>query len=312
MSAKLEDVFAVVVNWNGGAANLDCLQALFEAGVPAERTLFIDNGSRDGSLELVQARFGDLQVLVNPSNLGYGVAANQGARRALEQGARFVLFLNNDALLDPDCVQQLVKTGSDRGAVGFLGPRIVVPGEPARLWAAGGRVGFHPNLSKLLGQGQPDGPAWQQTRRVDYVPGCALLARRECLEQIGLFDEAYFAYTEDVDLGLRAVAAGWENCLVGAARVVHRASSATGGGYNPRRKYLMGLGSLRFLRSHGGFAGWAGFWLWDVGVLPLVWLCALPRGKGRAVAAKGLGILHGILGKTLDPGKLNPGKGLFW
>ena len=312
MSVDQPKVFGVVVNWNGGRGNLDCLAALTSAGVSAERILFVDNGSRDDSLALVRGQFPEAQILVNPTNLGFGAAANQGARLALEQGAHFVLFVNNDALVDSRCVEQLVQEAGQRNGAGLLGPRIVLPGEPARLWAVGGMLGLHANLSALMGQGEADGPAWQKTKRVDYVPGCVLLARRECLEQIGLFDEGYFAYTEDVDLGVRGEAGGWENCLVGNARAVHRASSATGGGYNPRRKFLMGLGSVRFLRAHGNMTAWAGFWILDVALLPMVWLLALPRGQGRAVCAKGLGILYGLLGKPLDPSKLEEGQGLFW
>lgn len=314
MGAAQEEgrVIAVVVNWNGGEANLECFTSLNKAGVSAERTIFVDNGSDDGSLELVRKSVPGLQMIENQFNRGFGAAANQGAEKALEQGAEFVLFLNNDALLDSDCVQQLLAEADRRGAAGLLGPRVVLPGSPERLWAAGGKLDHRQNLSSLMGQGQLDGPEWQGVHPVDYVPGCVLLARRQCLEETGLFDEAFFAYTEDLDLGVRAAAAGWECCLVGTARAVHRPSSATGGGYNPRRKYLMGLGSLRFLRTHGSLAAWAGFLLWDVALLPVVWLLALRRGQGRAVCAKGLGIGQGFFGLALNPAKLKKGAGLFW
>jgi len=169
-----------------------------------------------------------------------------------------------------------------------------------------------PNLSRLLGYRQPDGPRWRQVLAVDYIPGCALLARRAVLEEVGLFEEAYFAYMEDVELGLRASQAGWGVWCVGDVACEHAPSSSTGGGYSARRKYMNGVNSVHFLRRHGTAGRWMTFALWDVLLLPLVWLAGLPRGRGRAVAAKALGIWHGMQGRHITARDLEPGGTLLW
>jgi len=308
----LTDIWAVVVNWNGGEDNLRCLDSLLASGLEQERIVFVDNGSEDGSAETVAERFPRIVKVNNQRNLGFGAGANQGVREALSAGARAVLFVNNDVTFPPDTLERLVSVMDGNPRVGFLGPRVLYPGTPARIWSAGGILSVGPNLSRLRGHGQLDGPRWQQVSSVNYVPGCALLARREALEEVGLFQEAYFAYMEDVELGVRANQLGWKVWCVGDVACEHAPSSSTGGGYSARRKYMNGVNSVHFLRRHGTPALWIAFALWDVFCLPLVWLAGLPRGRGRAVAAKGLGIWHGIQGRRVTARDLEPGGTWFW
>ncbi len=322
-------VFAVVVNWNGGASNLACLRALAREGDAIEHVVFVDNASTDGSRERVLsefpaaerplgegaagARFG-LECIANERNEGYAGGNNRGIERALARGAEAVLVLNNDVELDAGCVATLVAALEAPGAeaVGLVGPRVVHAQSPDRLWAAGGMLTWRHNLTTLLGQGQLDGPAWRATRTVDYVPGCCLLVRRAVFVATGGFEEHYFAYTEDVDLGLTARALGWRSVVVGEARVLHDASSSTGGGYNPRRKFMMGVNSVWFVRRHANLGQWVAFFVFDVLSLPFVWLAGLPRGRGKAVLAKAWGIARGLRGGRVEARLLEPGSTWLW
>lgn len=293
------DVWAVVVNWNGGELNLACLRSLVADGLAARRIVFVDNASEDGSLALVQAEFPELRVLENQRNLGFGEAANQGAALALERGAGSVFFVNNDLTLEPGCLARLEDSLVKHPRVGAVGPRVLMAEDPSRVWCAGGRLDHRQNLSTLLGFGQPDGPRFRESREVDYLPGCALLVRREVLETVGGFDAEYFAYMEDVDLCLEIRKAGHGVRLVGEAAALHKSSSSTGGGYNPRRKFMMGVNSVRFLRKHGGLRAWTGFWVFDVLPLPLLWLAGLVTGRSGAVAAKARGLWAGLRGRRV-------------
>ena len=305
-------VWAVVVNWNGGRANLDCLASLRAAGVPPAQVVFVDNASQDGSLELVRSSHPDLVVLENRENLGFGEGANRGAREALERGARAVYFVNNDVVLPANSVAVLASALYEQERRGIVGPRILMASDPTRVWCAGGSMTWRQNLSTLLGHGQRDGSEWQVRKAVDYVPGCAMLARRETLEEVGLFESDYFAYMEDVELCQRARRAGWEVLLVGEQSCLHDASSATGGGYNPRRKYMQGVNSVRFLRRFGGLREWSRFVLFDVLTLPPLLFAGLFRGRARAVAAKALGICHGLSGRKVEGRVLEAGGSWLW
>lgn len=304
--------FAVVVNWNGGEANLDCLASLVDEGFEPERIVFVDNGSSDGSRELVRARFPRLAFVDNATNLGFGEGANQGARLALERGAERVFFVNNDLLLAPGCFALLEAALEECEQRGVVGPRVLDLDEPSRVWCAGGLMTWRQNLSTLRGHGEPDGAEYRLRMEVDYIPGCAMLVKRAVLEEIGLLDADLFAYMEDVDFCLRAKAAGFEVFLVGDAAAHHASSSATGGGYNPRRKYMMGVNSIWFLRRHGRARHWLRFALFDVASLPALWLAGLASGRSRAVLAKGLGIWDGLRGKRVTAERIQPGASRLW
>lgn len=302
-------IFCVVVNWNGGDHNLRCLESLSAEGIAPGRVVFVDNASIDGSLEEVRARFGGLIVIENDSNLGFGEGANRGAKRALEEGADAVFFINNDLELEPGCLALLVSHLGANPRVGICGPRVLEKQDPSRVWCAGGLLTWRQNLSTLRGHKRPDGPRYRTEMVVDYVPGCALLARADVLYSIGGFDAAYFAYMEDVDFCLRAKDAGWGVSLVGEASCLHASSASTGGGYNPRRKYMMGVNSIWFLRQHGGLWAWSRFVVFDVLSLPVLFLWAVCHGDGPAVFAKARGIFDGLRGRRVTAAAASPVRG---
>src|SRR5262249_18922309 len=155
-----------------------------------------------------------------------------------------------DVKLPPGTLARLERELEEEKKIGIVGPRVLFKQEPDRVWCAGGMLTWKQNLSTLLGHKEPDGPEWRKTKDVDYVAGCALVRGKEGLDRVGLFDARYFAYMEDVDLCLRAREAGYGVRLVGEAAAHHASSSATGGGYNPRRKYMMGVNSIWFLKRH--------------------------------------------------------------
>lgn len=305
-------VAAVIANWNGGEENLDCLRSLVAHGIAEVDVVFVDNGSTDGSLERVVAAFPRAAVIRNATNLGFGEASNQGARLALERGADAVFFVNNDVVLPAATLARLVAELERDAHLGIVGPRVLYRDDPARVWAAGGMLTWRENLSTLVGHGERDAAEFRATRDVDYVAGCALLATRACLARVGLFDATYFAYMEDVDLCLRAKAAGYGVRMVGEVSALHATSSATGGGYNPRRKWMMGVNSIWFLRRHARAPQWGRFLVYDVAPLPFLWIAGLFRGRAKAVAAKGLGIVDGLRGKRVTAEAIREGAGWLW
>lgn len=305
-------IYAVIANWNGGADNLECIASLLGAGFAPERIIFVDNGSQDGSREAVAQAYPTLLRIENPENRGFGEASNQGARAALERGAQAVFFVNNDLVVQPGTVEGLCQCIGAHPKRGIVGPRVLYKDDSRKVWCAGGMLTWRQNLSTLLGHQQWDGPQWRQARAVDYVPGCALLVRREVLTTVGSFDAEYFAYMEDVDLCLRARRAGWEVFLAGELAVLHGTSQATGGGYNPRRKWMMGVNSIWFLRRHANAGQWLRFWVFDVLSLPFLLLAALFQGRAKAVLAKALGIWDGLRGRRVSAAAIQSGSGWLW
>lgn len=305
-------IVAVVVNWNGGDENLECVGALLSPGSGVARVVFVDNASTNAAWRVVVERFPSVELIVNAENLGYGGGNNVGIERALALGAEAVLIVNNDVVIPPGTVDELASVLAREPSVGVVGPRILFKDRPDVVWAAGGLLTWRENLTTLRGHLQRDGEEWRREIDVDYVAGCALLVSREVLEHAGLFDADYFAYTEDVDFGLRVKRGGWSSRCVGSVVALHAPSSATGGGYNPRRKYMMGVNSIWFLRRWAGPLEWGKFCAFDVATLPFVWLIGVFRGRGKAAAAKALGIFDGLRGRRITSASVRTGATWLW
>jgi GT2 family glycosyltransferase len=301
-------VVAVVLNWNGGELNLDCVQSILDQGMAPADVIFVDNASSDGSYELVASHFDGLTLLRNKVNLGFGDGVNVGISHALantQPPVDAVLLVNNDVVLPKGTLEHLKEVMSADAKVGITGPRVLYRDDPGTVWCAGGKLTNRQNLSELLGHGQADGPRWKGLQKVDYVAGCAMLIRREVFDVVGLFDGAYFAYHEDVDFCLSAHKAGFGVVLAGDASALHAPHHSTGGAYGPGRKYMMGVNTVWFLRRHGSVRGWAGFLIFDVATLLPLLVLGIFDGRLPGVVAKGRGTWDGLLGRRVTRERLS-------
>lgn len=230
--------FAVTVNWNRADDTLECIRSLLQ-GNPGTEVLVVDNGSQDGSVPLIRERYPGLEVLENAQNIGYVKGANQGIRRALELGATHVLLINNDAVAHEGMVGELLAAMERHPTAGIVGPRIFYYGTDV-MWFNGGHFNHVLGLSTHpLMDRKGDGDA--EDREVGFITGCAMLVKAEVFREVGLFDEAFEIYTEDLDLCLRAKEQGYGVWLVPKAVAEHKVSMSTGvGGTNlmtPYRSY---------------------------------------------------------------------------
>jgi GT2 family glycosyltransferase len=211
-------VSVVLLNWNGAHLLPTCLDSLraqtfrdFEITMP-------DNGSTDGSLELVARHYPEVKVIRFPRNMGFCIAMNAGMRASQGQ---FVFALNNDTQLYPDCLEQLVAAMSADPGLGICAPKMLYYDDP-RLINSAGHACAEDMVVVDIGRGEPDGEWFSRPREV--LGGCAgaVLYRKAMLDQIGLFDPDFFISYEDIDLGWRAQWAGWRAQYVPTAVVLHR------------------------------------------------------------------------------------------
>ncbi|MEZ6194177.1 MAG: glycosyltransferase family 2 protein [Planctomycetota bacterium] len=290
-------LWLVMVNWNGGAMTRDALAAVGAGSRRPDGVIVVDNGSTDDSLALAGGGSPVPEIIRNPDNRGFAAAANQGIARALERGADLVFLLNNDARCEPETLARLEEASRRRPAAGLLAPKILREGEgPPRLWCAGVSVGFHPNLQDLRGFERPDDGRYDREEEVDALTGCGLLVRREVFEAIGLFDERFFVYVEDLDLSLRARDAGFACLHVPGAVLHHRAGASTGGGYGAWRKEMLAYNVVLLLRKRREVRLWAAFVVLDLLLWPALLVAGVVRGRARAVRAKGRGMLRALFG----------------
>jgi GT2 family glycosyltransferase len=231
-------VSVVVVNWNRRELLKACLESLAGQSYQNYEVIIIDNGSEDGSPALVRdlapAYPVPLKLAVNHQNLGFCAANNQGF--AMAQG-EFVALLNNDAEADPAWLSALVETCRSGADVGMVASKILVWEDPRRIDKCGHLI-YPDGQNRGRGTGQLDQGQFDRVEEVLWPDGCAALYRRAMLESIGGFDEDFFAYADDAELGLRGRIAGWR-CLFTPAAVVRHHRGASLGLGSPRRLTLI-------------------------------------------------------------------------
>lgn len=217
-------VWALVLTYGGQEEiTAACIDSLLAADYPALRTLLVDNDSFDGSGARLRDRYPQIAYLNTGGNLGYAGGNNRGIELALERGADYLLVLNNDTVIEPDCVTLLVDVAESREGVGAVAPKILYHDVPDRIWFGGGRFSRVRVMGQHLREMELDDPAEQPRQEpITFVTGCCFLMPAAVARDVGLFDERFFMYAEDLELSLRMQRAGLSLLYQPAARVYHR------------------------------------------------------------------------------------------
>ncbi|HSP96715.1 MAG TPA: glycosyltransferase family 2 protein [Candidatus Dormibacteraeota bacterium] len=225
----------LVVNWNGREHLEVCLGSLRRQTLPGVEIVLIDNGSSDDSLALVRERFGDaVRIVALAENRGYAGGLNAGIAAAR---GRYLMPLNSDTELAPECCARLVAAADAQPTTGMFAPKILEFAERGRLDNVGHRL-YPDGLSRGRGRLELDRGQYDAEEEIVLPSGCAVLLRRAMLADVGLFDEDLFAYCDDTDLGLRARLAGWRCRAVPSAVVYHKYSAASAA-YSPLKAFLV-------------------------------------------------------------------------
>ncbi len=273
-------VSVILVSWNARPLLAEALHSVLGCDLVLE-VIVVDNGSTDGSVEMVASRFPSVRLLRNRENVGFGRANNQGM--AVARG-RYFFLLNSDARIEGGALRQMVAYAEAHPRVGVVGARLRFPdgrwqAEGAAfpsLWTEFLRMA---GVDRLTAVGMERGDAPYET---DWVQGAAMLVRREVWEQVGGFDEGFFMYGEEVDWCARIKAAGWGIAVVPQAEVIHHGGGSVGKVPLEKRALVYG-GKRQFFLRHGGRMKAALFW-------GLVWLTALPKALfwgGRLLLSRG-------------------------
>lgn len=243
-------VYIIILTWNQRALTADCLNSVLQITYPNFRIVVVDNGSVDDTAEFIQREFPEVMLIKNPYNFGFAAGSNIGILFALAHKADYILLLNNDTTVSPDFLERLIAEAQSLPDAGILVPKITEERKD-KIWFTGSRKHWLTLDAIDFGPWGPRQIAGEETRRVDYAFGTAMLIRREVIENIGLLDESFFMYYEDMDFCLRAQAAGYGIYYVGTAVVQHRISASTSTkDHLPFRYYHKAYSSVIFFRKH--------------------------------------------------------------
>lgn len=226
---RIVDVSVIIVNWNTQNELRACLASLQDTGDVSAEIIVVDNASSDASVSMVQEEFPGVRLIVNQENAGFAKGSNMGI--AASHG-RYILLLNPDCVVSHGALETLVQFGDENKDAGILGLKVLnVDGtiqHSCRRSPTFGAVLFR---NAVLGRIYPNNPytreyllaSWDHNsvKEVDWVSGAALVMRREMIEDIGMLDERFFMYCEDMDLGCRARESGWKVVYLPTAVVTH-------------------------------------------------------------------------------------------
>jgi GT2 family glycosyltransferase len=221
MSSSVSEVAVVIPCWNSGRWLPGCLSSLGAQHYRDFSVILVDNGSTDGSVEIARSSLPAVEVLRFSSNRGFAAAVNAGIARS---SSPYIALLNADTRAAPDWLGELVEAMKRAGPeVGYLASKMLDLSDPSLMENGGDSFSWQGAAWKR-GRGRP-AAEYVDTQEVFSACAGAALYRRELLEKIGMFDESFFAYLEDVDLGLRARLKGYRCLFVPTAEVLHQGHS---------------------------------------------------------------------------------------
>jgi GT2 family glycosyltransferase len=242
----------VLVCWNNKAYLEPCLQSLFDAGMRHSfEVVVVDNGSTDGSQEMLRTRFPTVGLIQNQGNVGLGRASNQGLEAT---SAPLVLLLNNDTIVNGQSLDKLIDFMIDTPDAGAAGGALL--NSDGSFQSADHSFStlteeflIATRIGELLRPGYPSHGADRQTKSVGWLSSACLLVRRAALAQTGPLDEEYFIYGDEADLQYRLVRAGWTVYYVPGAEIIHHGGRSLD---RWRRRKMVYRGKMLFYRKNYG------------------------------------------------------------
>ncbi len=240
----------VILNWNGEEDTSACLSSLGKINYSNYEIVLVDNGSVDGSPERIKAKFPNITLIKNKENLGFAEGNNVGIRYLLGKTADYILLLNNDTIVEPNFLTELVNVAETSPKSGILGPKIYFLHKPERIWFAGGYLNKTTGKTYHRGLNEKDRGQYDQTTEVDFVTACAMLVKREVLLKLKRLDPDYFYSYEDADFSLRAASSGYKLLYVPASKIWHKFAQAAGGRFSPLYIYYRIRNGLLFMKKN--------------------------------------------------------------
>jgi hypothetical protein len=302
------DLSVVIVSWNVRNLLQDCLQSIERsqtqlsseqsvspdtsprAWQPRIEIIVVDNGSRDGSVEMVRDGFPSVHLIANPDNRGFPAANNQGIRRA---EGRYILLLNPDTEIVGGALNKLVAFADEHPGVGMVGPQLLNPDGSIQssrrrfpdlataflesTWLEP----FAPRrvLDRYTIMDRPD----DEIQAVDWITGAAMLARREAIEEVGPLDEGFFMYSEELDWCRRFREAGWGIVYLPTAQIVHHMGRSSEQVVAARHIHFQ-TSKVRYFRKYSGsltaeLLRWflLANYVWQIGLEGAKWLVGHKR-----------------------------------
>ena len=216
----------ILLNWNSYDHSSNCIQSLQQCDYPNFEIIVVDNGSMDGSGNLLNANFPHINLIASATNEGFAAGNNRGFEYAIQHDFPYAMMLNNDVFVEPDFLSKLVEYMESHPSVGAIQPKIFFNHDRAKVWNGGSY--YLPWLGWPYSKRyqRKAGTLQSQFQVVDWITGCAFLTKTSILKEVGLLNEAFFIYYEDADLSFRIRSKGYQLLFHPQSVIYHIAGSS--------------------------------------------------------------------------------------
>jgi GT2 family glycosyltransferase len=244
----------IILNWNSHEMTAECIRSLRAMDISDFEIIVVDNGSSDGSPDKLISQFPQITILPQRRNLGFAAGCNVGMRHALADEAEYVLLLNNDTVVGPGFIREMLATIESDPRIGAVCPKIYFADRPNLLWYAGADFSPWTGTSKYRGWKEVDHGQLDDSKEITQATGCAMLVRCNALIDVGLLDEQFWAYVEDLDWSIRFRKQGYRLVFAPKARLWHRdgatAVKSLGSGSGAIRQFFSTRNMVFLARKH--------------------------------------------------------------
>lgn len=253
MIKKEANVHIILLNYNGYEDTVECIKSICKINYNNYKIILVDNNSSDGSqIELLKylSQNEKVHFIQSEKNLGFSGGNNIGIKWALNNGADYICLLNNDTVVEKDFLINLVTEMEKNSDIGVAAGKIMYFKEKDIIWSAGGYINEVKALGCHYGINIKDNEQFNSKRELTFLTGCLQLIRKSVFEEIGLYDDEYFLYMEDVDFCKRVIESGYKLSYIPTSKIYHKVSASTGGDESPLQLYYMTRNRILFNKKN--------------------------------------------------------------
>lgn len=223
---NIPKVFIIILNYNGYRDTIECIDSIKKSTYKNYEIIIIDNNSTDNSERILLSKYPEYHFIQTGINNGFAWGNNFGIKYSIDNGADYVLLLNNDTIVTPNFLQPLISLAESDKRIGIVGGKIYYYNEPKKIWYAGASINTYNGKTKHLGDKDIDNGQFDNISETGYVTGCMMFVNREAIKKAGLMDENYFLYYEETDWNVRIKKCGYRIVFTPYSIIYHKVSSS--------------------------------------------------------------------------------------
>ena len=302
---KVPRIAIIIINWNTYQLTFNCLKSLEACSYKNKTIFFVDNGSNDGSGDKIALEFPEINYIKNEKNEGFTGANNKALNIILKQSFDYVLLLNNDTEVEPNFLSLLAASMESDKNLAATQPLILDFPNKNTIWNAGGSFNTFFGLSKTRYKGLIYKPKLKIETFTEWISGCCILVNIGVVKKVGLLDNRFFAYFEDVDWSIRMTNQGYKLGVVPKSIIYHHTSGSTKknntsneGNLSPYAHYLNVRNHIYLIKKHNSFFNNIGSWIYQILKITSYSIYFIFRGRFGKFKMVWRGVLDGIKIKT--------------